>query len=686
MNNYNAGAKQKDHFFFKTWGRKNYSLYAVLRKAIKICVLPVTYFLSFPVITSVAQESDSSIVRLDLDEIEISASKAPVVFPENARILSVIDRTAIEHLPAGSIQDLLEHIAAVDVRQRGAEGVQADISIRGGTFDQTLILLNGMNITDPQTGHHNLDLPVSLSQIERIEILEGPAARVYGPNAFSGAVNIITRKPEGKNLSAQLDAGSYGYFNSGVSGSFSTGKSSHLLAGNRSSSTGYTGNTDFEISNIFYTGHLVDETGELSVQAGATEKGFGANSFYTPKYPNQYEQTQTLFLSARWVSSAKYHITPAVYGRRHFDTFMLYRDNAPEWYENHNFHRTDTGGANLHSWFLWEGGKTSLGTAFRIENIVSNVLGEKRSVPVQGPKEDIFYTHSKTRTITSVFFEHVCYLNRWILNAGAMANHISGNTPGWNLFPGVDLSVRIFQPLKMVASWNSSLRMPTFTDLYYAGPTNMGNPDLKPERSETLEGGFKFKSEYFQGHLILFSRLGENTIDWVKNPGDDRWQSRNHTKIQSKGAEMTLQVTPVIKRRNGDRPVHMQLSYFYNELDKKETSLISYYVLDNLRHKMTASITHTITGNISAGMVILFQDREGSFTAFKNGEPQGEVPYNPFWLTDAKISYQLQNFRFSLSAKNLFNREYFDLGNVSQPGRWIKAGISFGSSGFSRRN
>ena len=136
-------------------------------------------------------------------------------------MVSVIPREEIEYAPVTSIQELLEYVAGVDVRQRGAEGVQADISIRGGTFDQTLILLNGVNITDPQTGHHNLNLPVSINQIERIEILEGPAARVYGPNAFSGAINIVTRQPDKTSWKLAIEGGSFGYFDVQGAGSFS---------------------------------------------------------------------------------------------------------------------------------------------------------------------------------------------------------------------------------------------------------------------------------------------------------------------------------------------------------------------------------------------------------------------------------------------------------------------------------
>jgi len=410
----------KNYMVFKKWGRKSYSLFSILHKAVKISVLSVSYFLAVPVL-SIAMETDTTKqvkMEFDLDEIEVSASRAPSVYSEIARVLTVITAKEIEQGPATSLQDLLEQVSSIDVRQRGAGGIQADISIRGGTFDQTLILLNGINITDPQTGHHNLNIPVSLSQIERIEVLKGPAARIYGPNAFSGAINIVTKQNTGNELSALISTGSYGYFNSNLSAGFVTGKMNHLVAGNYKSSKGYINNTDFVVSNLFYSGRLDSEKGKFTLQAGKTDKGFGANSFYTPVYPNQYENIQTLFSSARYDSFTKLNLTPVIYFRRHSDKFMLFRENPPEWYQNHNFHRTDIWGANLNSWFLWQLGKTSFGAEFRSEKILSNVLGEEMESLIRVPGENAYYAGQLVQELWEIIFRII----RWdgIFSRGLM--------------------------------------------------------------------------------------------------------------------------------------------------------------------------------------------------------------------------------------------------------------------------
>ena len=663
---------------FKRWANKNYSLFATICKVVVISVLAVAYFLVVPLTAAAASEQDTSEVKMqfNIDEIEVTASGAPAVFSEIVRVLTVIESNEIERLPVQSVQELLEYIAAADVRQRGAEGVQADISIRGGTFDQTIILLNGINITDPQTGHHNLNIPVSFSQIKRIEVLEGPSARVYGPSAFSGAVNIITKQPENSTLKLKLDAGSHRFFNSGLSGSFQTGKWNHLLAVGRKSSDGYMENTDFEISNIFYSNRLENDKGIFSFQAGASGKAFGANSFYTPKYPNQFEEIRTVFTSAKWESKSKWHLTPAVFWRRHSDKFMLFRENPPSWYSNHNYHLTNTYGANLNSWFRWAVGKTALGAEFRSENILSNLLGEPMAEEKKVRGEDARYTKSKSRLTSSLFIDHTIYINRFSASAGLMTNYISDRQNDINFFPGIEIGYEIFPSLKLVGSFNTSLRMPTFTDLYYAGPTNIGNPGLKPEKSMTLEGGLKLNRNFIRGHFILFYRNGKDMIDWVKQDADELWQAKNLTQIRITGTEVRIQVFPAKKWGSG-WPENLHLNYFYNNQQKETSGYISNYVLDNLKHKFTGAVTQKVAGNFYINLRGTYQDREGNFLRFENKQQADEAEYSPFWLFDGKVMCQSSSIELYISANNIFDRRYFDLGNIIQPGRWLKTGLVY---------
>ncbi len=648
-----------------------------MNKVIVISVLVITYLISAPVI-SFANEIDTTEIKMeyDLDEIEISAQRSPALYSQVARIVAVMERAEIESSPAQSIQNLLEYVAGVDIRQRGPEGAQADVSIRGGTFDQTLILLNGINITDPQTGHHNLNIPLSLNQIERIEILEGPAARIYGPNAFSGAINIVTRSSVSNSLKASITGGSFKFIDADLNGSFKTGKLAHSISLNKKLSDGYVENTDFNFSNVFYNNELITKKGKMSFQIGYSEKGFGANSFYTPKYPNQFEELKTLVTSVKWESSSKLHLTPVFYYRRNQDRFELFRNNPPEWYKNHNYHSTNVYGGNLNSWIQSVLGKTAFGLDFRSENILSNVLGEEMSKPVKVPGENAEFTKSKNRNIYSGFVEHVYYSSRWSISAGLLLNHIPEMNSGINVFPGVDVSFNLSEDLKIFSSYNTSLRLPTFTDLYYQGPTNIGNPDLEPEKSASLEGGFKWNSGFIQGHLVGFYKKGENIIDWVKQSEEEKWQAQNLTELNNFGTEILIKFN--LKRKYGKfAPNYLSVNYLFNDVTKDEQDFISNYVLDHLQHKFVGSINQTILANFTVDFKVSYQDRAGTYTQFINGDWGNQVEYLPFWNIDGKANYSWKSLNLFVSVTNIFDKSYFDIGNVPQPGRWVKLGISY---------
>jgi iron complex outermembrane receptor protein len=673
----NRNKFKPENLIFRKWGRKGYSVYNSLKRIVLISVLSFVYFLSVILVVD-AQEKDSTEIKLeyDLDEIEVSGQRAPAVFSQVARVITVIEQKEIEALPQQSIQDVLEYFSAVDVRQRGTEGVQADVSIRGGTFDQTLVLLNGINITDPQSGHHNFNLPVGLSQIERIEILEGPAARVYGPNAFSGAINLVTKKAHSDEAEVNICGGSFGYFNTGLSGTLTSEKLGHLISFNRKRSDGFIKNTDFKQSDLYYSNQYTTLKGDLEFQTGYSQKGFGANSFYTPKYPNQYEETNVLFTSATFISEGKFHLTPTVYYRRHQDRFELFRENPASWYTGHNYHLTQVYGGMLNSWIQRKYGKTAFGAEYRSENIFSNVLGEMMQKPKEVPGENAFFTKSKSRVIISVFFEHSIFLNGWSLNAGALVNRYSFKDLTWKIFPGLDVSKNLTENIKFFTSYNTSLRLPTFTDLYYTGPTNIGNSELKPEESSTIEGGLKWSGKIISGHGVLFYRNGRDIIDWIKYSPQDKWQPQNLTQISHTGAEFSLKISP------GESwgklwPNQIRLNYFYQNGKKNDNTIISNYVLDYLKHKLVGSLNQSIGNNITIDLKMLVQDRSGSFISYSRDSNGVEQDYSPFLTCDVKINYRKKAFQLFVSANNIFNAEYYDIGNVVQPGRWLKTGISY---------
>ncbi|NEW83232.1 MAG: TonB-dependent receptor [Mariniphaga sp.] len=683
--NQKSRMRRTDHVVtFRKFGRKGYSAFQSMHKAVRIGCLSVSYLL-FAIPSSaernmmvVGPDTISSMKNIEVEPIVVSAQRAPVAFPQVARIVKVIGKEEIQSAPVQSLQDLLEYSLNVDVRQRGNYGVQADISIRGGSFDQVLILLNGININDPQTGHHSLNLPVSFDAIERIEILEGPASRIYGPNAFSGAINIITGTSDKSNLKARVSGGQNGFYDTGLSGTFVSGKLTNFVSADHRSSDGYIKNTDFKLTDAFYQGKLSTNAGNLEWQAGHTDRSFGANSFYTPAYPDQFEQVKTTFASIKMETGEIVHFTPSVYWRRNQDRFELFRypELTPTWYKDHNYHLTDVYGTNLNAWFTSKFGKTAFGADFRSENIWSTVLGKPLTItiPVPGENGKVF-TKSDTRTNFSLFAEHSIYLQRFTASAGMMAIWNSQLGQRWNFYPGIDLSWRVFDAVKWYTSINSSLRLPTFTDLYYSSATNIGNSSLKPEKAVAYESGFKYQFNGIDGHLSYFHRSGKDMIDWVKKPDENIWYAQNITELNTDGIEFSAKINP---QKFFDKKLFIKsinLSWSWLTQSKQSGIFASKYVLDFLNHKIDLGISHSVVKNVGINWQISYQDRNGSYTNWEGSKYGNEVEYKPFVLVDSRLHWTKNNTNIYLEASNLFDKSYYDFGNIAQPGRSLRIGI-----------
>jgi vitamin B12 transporter len=662
---------------FKRWSRKSFSVFNSLKSVIKICTLSVGF--SIIALHGQSQENHDSLKiakKIQLEGVVVTAQRTPAVASQIARVVRVISKEEIANLPAQSIDGLLEYALNVDVRQRGNNGVQADVSVRGGSFDQTLILLNGVNVSDPQTGHHNLDLPIDIGSIDRVEILEGPGARIFGANAFAGVVNIITATGVPGSTSLSLMTGEFGLTNSTFSTTLKTGKLTQFVSLAHSAADGYTDNTDFKLNNYFYNAKLDTKRGQADLQLGYATRDFGANSFYTPVYPNQFEATRTLFGSFHYQGNGKMHLSPQIYLRRHNDRFELFRDNPPVWYKGHNYHMTDVYGVGLNSWFNSGLGKTSLGIDFRSENILSNVLGDSLSSPESVPGEKgVFFTKGHTRNTVSLFAEHSLYLSNFSMSAGLLVSYNNDLKNKISLYPGIDLGFLISNKVRWYSSVSRTLRLPTFTDLYYSGPTNMGNPNLKPEEAIVAETGFKLNGTAMEGHVAVFERWGKNMIDWVKAPLETKWKSMNLTEVNVSGLEIAGKWFPR-KTFNDKFPItSISIGYAYLNADKKSGLLMSKYVLDQLLHKFDIGVDHQIKWGLGATWRLSYQQRDGKFQKWDNAQLGNLVGYKPFWLADARLYWRYSIFTVYTEANNLFDVEYFDNANVPQPGRWVKAGL-----------
>ena len=602
-------------------------------------------------------------LKKTLDEVIVSANRAQS--QGNITNVQIIGLEEIENAPVQTIEDLLEYAMNVDVRQRGGQGVQADISMRGGTFEQVLVMLNGIKLNDPQTGHHTMDLPVSLEQIERIEIITGGASRVFGNYAYTGAINIITKSEMANSIS--ISGGENAFQSGGINYHTSTGNLKHNISINQKESDGYIEGMDYKIKNYYYQAKTNIDGINTLFNAGYTNKEFGAFSFYTPKYPNQFEKTKTTFASLQLRKEGKITLDNKISWRKHNDEFILFREN-PSWY--HNFHETNVFSMDMNVIQKTKTGTNVIGMEIRTDNIISNVLGNDLESPIEIDTNN-FYYKGASRTTTNLFIEKNINLNDLAISAGIMMNIDSEY--GNEYFPGIDIAYNVSDNFKVFTSYNKSMRTPNYTELYYSSPTNQGNINLKSEHSTNQELGLKWNGNSHKTTFTFYKREGENMIDWVLINGDSIWRTQNLSQLTTKGYELNSRID-INKMFDTNLPIStLNISYAVNESDTTSEGFQSAYVLDHLKSNLSFTASQNINKNIRIDWRASRQDREGGYIDFESGE---DVEYLPFWLISTRLSYKVfTNSTMFLEVNNLFDNEYVDFGNIPQPGKWMRAGV-----------
>lgn len=601
-----------------------------------------------------------------LEELVVSSSRVPIDLNRSARVVTVLDSIAIKVSPAHTVNDLLKYAIGVDVRQRGGMGIQTDISMRGGTSDQIAILINGINVCDPQTGHFALDLPMDKSDIERIEVLEGPAGRIYGTSSLVGAINIITKKPVKSSADVRLEGGSHGSFSGTARGAIANGKYSNSISFGYGRSDGYLRNSegglnsDFDAFKVFYQGRYDGSDADISWLAGLSDKAFGANTFYSVKYDDQYEHTSKAYFAVQAETKGRIHFKPSVYWMHSRDRFELLRGDESK--VPFNYHRTNVYGLNLGSYFNWKLGNTAFGAEMRNEDVLSTTLGDSLNAPKHIQGTDREYSLGKNRTNISLYLEHNVLLRRLTFSGGVTAVKNTGSEMSFRLYPGADMSVRIGENWKAYASWNTSLRMPTFTELYYSVGGHKADKYLKPEEMTAYEAGLKYSRSWLSAQACVYMHRGRNMIDWIRDSslGDEAvWTSVNHTRINAVGEEISFMVDmPSLLGRNFFLK-SLYLGWSHIDQDKNAGENIqSQYSLEYLRNKVVAKADMNISGAVGVNLSWRWQQRAGNY-----------VPYSVF---DARIGWR----QFFVNIENLLNHEYSDFGGVPQPKLWVSAGVT----------
>lgn len=574
----------------------------------------------------------------DIDTIAVQGKFISTPYKNANQNITIITKADIINSPAKSIDEILQQIPGMDIRRRGANGVQSDIGFRGSSFEQVLLLLNGIRMNDSQTGHNSMNIPVDLDDVERIEVIKGPAARRFGQNAYAGAINIITKINPGKKVKISAEGGDYGTYGLGLNASIGNKKFSNSIQANSASSEGYMHNTDYEIRNVFYQSKLAIKDGDIKLQAGFSEKKFGANGFYSsPQATEQYEETQASVVSlAHQQTFGKFRLNSNVYWRRGQDMY-LYDRQKPDGYRN--MHIGNNVGGEVNSSYQWGLGTTGIGVELRKEFLASNNLG------------------NRNRFVSQVFFEHHFSLLDKKLNITPGVSWANYSEEGNFFYPGLDVGYNFNSNNKIYGNISKVHRVPTFTDLYYVSKTEQGNPDLLPENAVSAEVGYQFQNKGFLAKISGFMRNSNNSIDWVKKSLQDPiWYAQNVGKIDTKGIEIE------VNHRVFDWLKYTAGYTYLNTTFKESNDFVSRYVLDNLKHQFIAKLETKFLRNFTNELVYRYNDR---------------LNLGSYNLLDEKISFVKKDFSMYILINNVTNTEYTETFGVKMPNRWFHIGFSY---------
>ncbi|MDR3745998.1 MAG: TonB-dependent receptor [Acidobacteriaceae bacterium] len=586
-----------------------------------------------------SQPSATSAVFSVAQSAQVTTTVEPLPLAESDRSVLVLNP---QDASAGtdSVVDVLRTDSSLNLQARGGEGVQADLSIRGTTFEQSLVLVNGLRVDDPETGHLNLDIPVPLDAISRVDVLHGSGSTFYGSDAIGGAVNLLTSAPSaGFSVVARSGAGNYGSLEQHMRVDYSAGPFAEQITGSRDISDGFIADRNYSSNALASESWLKSKLGTTDVLLATSDRPYGANQFYGPY--NSWERTKGWLASMQQQLGAK---TAASFGyRRHSDLFVLFEDQ-PSIYEN-NHVTTSYEGALRRADELGKNSTLSYGLEESGDSIHSSSLGQHARNQGAG------YANLSLRS-----------LGRFSLSVGGREEILSGGDSVFS--PSVAASYSLSSTVRLRGSAGHGFRLPTYTDLYYSDPVTMGNSALKPETSWSYEGGLDWKPT--NGRITLtaagFRLQQSNAIDYSKTlplTVGEKWQAINVPTLDITGAEVSA-------RLRISSTEWIDLSYTAAHSGNLPPNYLSEYAFNYAAQNAVFGWTGQLPGAWGRQLA--------AHTQVNLVQKTTQTVY-PLW--DASLARNTGNLRPYLRLANLSNTGYTEIVGVPMQGRTVLGGVEW---------
>ena len=573
--------------------------------------------------------------------VVVTAATVPVELGSVTRTVTVITRDQIEQLPVHTVADVLRLAASIDVRARGVRGVQTDFAVRGASFGQMLVLVDGVRLNDAQSGHHNGDIPVPLESVDRIEVLYGAGSSLFGADAFGGTVNVITRHAGGAP-SLTLQGGSFGYAAGSGEIGFERPGLTETLSASADRSSGFMYDRDFKTAALRSRTTIGNGTG-LSV--AYLWKEFGANNFYGGNAPSREWTNQTLIAADRRIAVARgWALDADASYRTHGDHFIFNQLNPAL---SNNTHRTHAVLGSLRaSTRVRESATFTVGGEGGGDWIRSTNLGD----------------HSVSRV--SAYGEWRQRVGaRTQLDAAVRVDRYSEF--GTSASPSIGASAWVTPLLRLRSSAGRAFRVPTFTERFYSDPANLARPEVGPETAWAGEGGADlFLNRGWLLQATVFGRADRDVIDWLRATTAERWRTYNIRDVATRGVELSA-------RKSLPRGSFLQAEYTALDIDATAVNQLSKYLLDYAPRTFVAAASAPLPGRFRVAPRLEYRRRRRQI-----GTPPRPAT-SDYVLLDARVSRILaSNYELYIEGTNLFDRQYQEIANVPMPGAAMSVGFA----------
>ncbi len=549
--------------------------------------------------------------------------------------VTVLEQADLKKLPVNNVIDALEYVAGIDVRKRGISGVQADIGIRGSTYEQTLVLLDGMRMNDPQTGHHNFDLPIAFEDIERIEIVKGPGAAQYGPSSNGGVINIVSRKEilttTGRKAMVNVQRGSFDYERYALSLAKTEGEYSQFLSGYHSYTDSYLANKDLDARQGQGSYRVVHQGENSTTQAafGYLEKDFGAYRFYVNAEAGSRESTSQRhgygIHQHRFANGSQ--LEASVNWRNHFDFYKYTPASSP------SEHETEA----MQSRVSFKQGRFAAGLEYNQENMDSNRDGRQSRHFSSG---FVNYKHALTPSI----------------NLTGNVSYLDYDSREHFVLPVLGIDLLLSENIEVYGNAGQSVRTPTLNDLYLNMPTsNLGNADLDLEKTDSVELGVRLNSSDVNVAASVFFKDTQDAIDFTRTQTEatnsSPYRARNYGDNETKGFDVEFDASSFAAMNLGMSTLKLTHTRLIQTID---TDLAVLKNTDGQLENQTA---------LQAGFE--FYNNYSLLSIYKY---ESRFDSEDYEILDVRLAYEDQNLTVALAGSNLLDAEYVDAGFVEVAG------------------